>query len=81
VGGQNPSAQTLRVEDNCGVAVNATVLSKPDWLTLSQTGTGVFSVSCLASGLSLGSYSGTITLRDGEYGQQHSVSVTLEVTG
>ena len=30
VGGQNPSAQTLRVIDNCGDAVSATVSSKPN---------------------------------------------------
>ena len=78
--GQNPSARTISVKDDCGHAVSATVLSKPDWLSLSQTGTGVFSVSCLTSGLSVGSYPGTITLRDGQYSQQHSVSVNLEVT-
>jgi hypothetical protein len=78
--GQNPSAQTLRVKDNCGHAVSATILSKPGWVTLNETSTGVFSVSCAVSGLSLGSYSGIITLRDDEYSQQHSVSVTLEVT-
>ena len=79
VGGQNPSAQTLRVIDNCADAVSATVLSKPNWLTLTQTGTGVFSVSCVASYLQEGgSYSGSITLEDG-FDQQHSVSATLEV--
>ena len=80
VGGQNPSAQTLRVKDNCGDAVDATVSSKPAWLTLTRTGTGVFSASCVESYLEEeDSYSGTITLTDSEYDQQHSVSVTLEV--
>ena len=81
VGGQNPSAQTLRVKDNCGDAVSASMSSKPAWLTLSNTGTGVFSVSCVDSYLQEeGSYSGSITLNDGDYDQQHSVSVTLQVT-
>ena len=76
--GQNPSAQTIRVKDNCGHAVSATASSNRNWLTV--TGTGVFSVSCNTSGMSIGSYSGTISLTDNEYGQQHSVPVTLEVT-
>ena len=81
VGGQSPSAQTLRVKDNCGDAVYATVLSKPAWLTLSNAGTGVFSVSCVDSYLEEEeSHSGTITLTDSDYSKQHSVSVTLEVT-
>ena len=80
VGWQNPGAQTIRVENNCENAVSATVLSKPDWLLLSETGTGVFSVSCVDSYLEEeGSYSGSITLRDDEYNQQYSVSVNLEV--
>ena len=80
VGWQNPSAQTICVEDNCENAVSATVLSKPDWLLLSETGTGVFSVSCNTSYLmEVNSYSDTITLRDDEYSQQHSVLVNLEV--
>ena len=80
VGGQNPSAQTLRVKDDCGHAVSATVVSNPSWVTLRNTGTGVFSVSCDASGLSKGTHRGTITLTDDEYSQQHSVLVTLTVT-
>ncbi|MBW2081205.1 MAG: hypothetical protein JRI27_09650 [Deltaproteobacteria bacterium] len=80
VGWQNPNAQTIRVEDNCDNFVSATVLSKPDWLLLNETDTGVFSVSCVESYLDEeGSYSDTITLRDDEYSQQHPVSVTMEV--
>jgi hypothetical protein len=80
VGGQNPSAQTIRVKDNCGHAVSATVSSKPDWLTLSNTGTGEFSVSCVDSYLEdEDSYAGTITLNIDQYSER-SVSVTLKVT-
>jgi hypothetical protein len=80
VGGTSPGAQTIRVKDNCGDPVSATVSSKPDWLALSQTGTGVFSASCVDSYLDeVGSYSGSIILIDGEYGQRHTVAVTLEV--
>ena len=80
VGGQNPSAQTLRVKDDCGDAVYATVLSKPSWLTLTPNGTGVFSASCVDSYLEEeDSYSGTITLTDSD-SKQHSVSATLKVT-
>jgi hypothetical protein len=79
VGGQNPSAQTIRVKDNCGHAVSATVSSKPNWLTLTQTGTGVFSVSCVDIDLEEeDSYSGRITLSIDQY--ERFVSVTLEVT-
>ncbi len=80
VGWENPRAQTIRVKDNCGDPVSATVSSMPDWLLLNETGTGEFSVSC--DNLYLGkvsSYSGTIYLRDDEYGQELAVSVILEV--
>jgi len=80
VGGQNPSAQTLHVKNNCGDAVDATVSSKPAWLTLTRTGTGVFSVSCVDSFLQeVYSDSDTITLSIDQYGER-SVPVTLEVT-
>lgn len=81
--GQNPGAQTFRVKDDCGHAVSATVVSKPDWLTVTETGTGtgVFSVSCKDSYLQeVYSDSDTITLTDDEYSQRHSVSVSLKVT-
>jgi len=84
VEGPSPSAQTIHIEDNCGDAVSATVVSKPDFITLTPTttsSTGVFSVSCVESKLDEeGSYSGNIIFEDGEYDPRHSVSVNLEVT-
>jgi hypothetical protein len=80
VGWENPKAQTISVKDNYGNPVSATVLSKPDWLLLNETGTGEFSVSCNNSYLTkVSSYSGTIYLRDDECSQQLAVSVILKV--
>ena len=78
--GNTPDKQTLYVRDNCGNALDATATVSPgsDWLIVSKTGTGTFSVSCNTSGLSVGDYNGTITLED-KYGQ-HNVDVALTVT-
>jgi len=64
VGGSTPSAQTVSIEDNCGDAVSATVVSHPDFVTLTPqtSSTGVFSISCVESYLdTVGSYSGSMS--------------------
>ena len=79
-GGSSPSAQTIRVEDNCGDSVSATVSSKPDWLTINQTATGVFSVACVSSYLdAIDTHNGRIALTVGSYGS-HTVDVELNVS-
>jgi hypothetical protein len=86
-GGTNPSAQIVTVTNSGSGTLNWTATSSTSWLTLngsptaSGTNSGSFSVAANTSGLSIGTYSGNVTIAGtGATNTPQSIPVTLSVT-
>ena len=82
--GDNPADQTLAISNSGGGTLIWSCSDDADWLTVSPPGgtsATTMSVSVDISGLSVGSYSGTITVTaTGASNTPQTVSVTLAVT-
>lgn len=81
-GGAGAAAQTLGITNGGGGSLNWTGSVDSGWLSISPssgTGNGSTTVSANVSGLSVGQYTGTITITDASEGLAKTVTVTLNV--
>jgi hypothetical protein len=78
VGGSNPAAQTIAVSNSGGGALSWTASGNQNWMSVSPasgTNSGNVSVGINMSGMSAGTYTGTVTVAGG--GTTKTVGVTL----
>jgi hypothetical protein len=81
LGADSTTSATFSVKNNCGNVIESTVVSsKPDWVAISKSGTGSYTVSADSSGHAVNTYTGSIVVQDGVYDEKHTVTVTLRVT-
>ena len=86
-GGSNPSAQSIKIKNSGDQTLNYSLSDDANWLSVSPTtgsssgGENTHTVSVNISGLSVGTYNGTITITDSNASNNpQTVSVSLKIS-